>query len=306
MKLKLKIPATTANFGSGFDVFGASLRIYNEIEMTAINGKHQEIHFEILGEGRKTLPVDKSNIVYGAMKKVFDTLHFTHYALHIRLINNIPLSRGLGSSAAARIGGLVAANKLCGGRISDEEIIKIAANLEGHPDNVAPAFIGGLCVCNYDGADVKCVKFQMPADLKAVLCIPDFEVSTNMARKILPKKILHRDAVFNLSRSALFLSAIIQKKYDLLSIAMEDKLHQPYRKKLIPCLDDVFSAAMRNGAYGVCVSGSGSTLLAIAARNMKTKCERIGRSMQKAFCARGIESKYIICDFCNKGVLISK
>ncbi|MFH0947624.1 MAG: homoserine kinase [Elusimicrobiota bacterium] len=301
-KIKIKIPATTANFGSGFDVLGASLKLYNEIEVSEFRIKNSELKIEIVGEGVETLPRDGKNIVWQTMKKVFNTLHFTPYTLHMQLINNIPLARGLGSSAAARLGGIVAANEICGGKLSGDEIIQIVSQLEGHPDNVVPSFFGGLCICNFDGKNVKYTKINIPSELKAVLCIPDFELSTSKARDILPKMVSHKDAVFNSSRVALFVSAIIQKKYDLLSIAMDDKLHQPYRKKLIPGMDDVFNSAKKSGAYGVCISGSGPTILAVSGQRSATK---IGQSMQKAFYKHNIKSKYIVCDFDNEGIRVA-
>lgn len=298
--IKIKIPATTANFGSGFDVLGAALKLYNEIEVEQISGlAGKRVSIDIDGEGKNQLPKDEKNIVWIAMEKIFNLYKKPLTTYRLRLTNRIPLARGLGSSAAARIGGLVAANKICGDRLSDDEIIRIATELEGHPDNVVPAYYGGLCICNYDGKNVKYTKINMPSDLKAVLCIPDFEVSTAQARKILPKMVPHKDAVFNSSRVALFLSAIVQKRYDLLSAATEDKLHQPYRKKLIPGMTDVFDAALKSGAFCVCISGSGPAILAI---NNKVKSKKIGESMVNAFKKYNITSKYILCDFNNTGI----
>ncbi len=299
--IKIKIPATTANFGSGFDVLGAALKLYNEIEVSVYadtrNDKKPTI--EITGEGKGTLPRNEKNVVVQAMKLVFNICKKPLTTYHLRLTNRIPLARGLGSSAAARLGGIVAANEICGRKLSEDEVIQIVSKLEGHPDNVVPSFFGGLCVCNFNGKNVKYAKLKMPSDLKAVLCIPDFELSTNKARNILPKTIPHKDAVFNSSRVALFMSAIIQKKYELLSIAMEDKLHQPYRKKLIPGMYDVFNFAKKSGAYGVCISGSGPTILAVSRQRSAIK---IGKAMQKTFLKHNVKSKYIICDFDNEGI----
>ncbi|MBN1383838.1 MAG: homoserine kinase [Elusimicrobia bacterium] len=309
-KIKIRIPATTSNFGSGYDVFGAALKLYNEVEVTVQSPKSKVKipNIEILGEGKDTLPRDKRNIVWQAMKEVFSICHLpaplslkrgeSSVICYLRLINRIPLARGMGSSAAARVGGLVAANKICGNRLSADEIIRIATKLEGHPDNVVPAYFGGLCICNYDKKNVKYFKLKMPKDLKAVFCIPEFEVSTDKARKLLPKKIPHKDAVFNSGRVALFVSAIIRKEYKLLSMAMEDKLHQPYRKKLIPGISSVFETAVNSGTYGVAVSGSGPSILAISSQRI---AGRIGKMMQKAFNRHNIKSRYIVCDFNNKG-----
>lgn len=304
--IKIKIPATTANFGSGFDVLGAALKLYNEIEVEQLKIKNDaslKLKIEIVGEGKDTLPKNEKNVVWQAMKKVFDICNLPLTAYRLQLTNNIPLARGLGSSAAARLGGIVAANEICNRKLSQDDIIQIVSKMEGHPDNVVPSFFGGLCVCNFNGKNVKYAKLKMPVDLKAVLCIPDFELSTDKARNILPRTISHKDAVFNSSRVALFMSAIIQKKYELLSVAMEDKLHQPYRKKLIPGMDDVFNSAKKSGAYGVCISGSGPTIIALTS---EVKSEKIGKAMQKAFLIHRISSTYIICDFDNNGIQISK
>ena len=187
--IKIKIPATTANFGSGFDVLGAALKLYNEIEVGVQHAEPvrspksevQGIKIEIIGEGKDVLPCNEKNIVYQAMKVVFGKLHITSYKLQIKLINKIPLARGLGSSAAARLGGVIAANEICDRKLSEDEIIQIVSKSEGHPDNVTPAYFGGLCVCNFNGKNVKYTRLKMPFGLKAVLCIPDFELSTAKA-----------------------------------------------------------------------------------------------------------------------------
>lgn len=303
--IKIRIPATTANFGSGFDILGAALNLYNEMEINILTlartWEHKEIKIEIVGEGKETLPKNEKNIVWQAMKKVFDICNLPLTAYRLQLINNIPLARGLGSSAAASLGGIVAANEICGKKLSEDEIIQIVSKLEGHPDNVVPSFFGGLCVCNFSGKNVKYAKIKMPSDLKAVLCIPDFELFTNKARDILPKAVPYEDVIFNSSRVALFISAIVQKKYELLSMAMEDKLHQPYRKKLIPGMEDVFENAKKSGAYGVCISGSGPTILAVSGERLAVS---VGKAMQKAFLKHKINSKYIVCDFNNEGIKI--
>lgn len=297
--IKIKIPATTANFGSGFDVLGAALKLYNEIEVSEVGSRKSEVEITIEGEGKDTLPENEKNAVVRSMNAVFKICKKSPPVYRLRLINRIPLARGLGSSAAARLGGIVAANEICGKKLSDDEVIQIVSKLEGHPDNVVPSFFGGLCICNFNEKNVKYAKLKMPSDLKAVLCIPGFELSTDKARNNLPKIIHHKDAVFNSGRVALFMSAIIQKKYELLSIAMEDKLHQPYRKKFIPGMEDVFNSAKKSGAYGVCISGSGPTIIALAGG---VKGENIGRAMQKAFLRHNVESKNLVCDFDNYGI----
>ena len=301
MKLKVRIPATSANFGSGFDVFGSALKLYNEIEVQSPEIKNEKLRIEIEGEGKKELPANEKNIVWQAMKKVFALLKFTPSNLYIKLNNRIPIARGLGSSASARIGGLVIANRICGNKLSEKEIIKIAVELEGHPDNVVPAMVGGFCVVVRNKDEIEYIKFNMPENLQAVLCIPEIKVLTEYARKILPMNIPYEDAVFNCSRAALLVSAISKKKFGLMKIAMEDRLHQKYRKKLIPAMDDVFSSALKSGCLGVALSGSGPTIIAIVDKNSKTVPERIGKAMVSAFLKYNIKSRYILCDFENRG-----
>jgi len=319
-RVKVRVPATTANLGPGFDCLGLALKLYNEVELKisakggfASGEKNEKLKIgerlvEIEGEGKDVLPKDERNIVYQAVKIVFDTLHFTPFTLHFRLVNRIPLARGLGSSAAARIGGLVAANKLCevitsGDKLSDNEILNIATQLEGHPDNVVPAFFGGLCVSVVDNERVNYVKLGFPHDLDVVLCVPGLAISTQQARKILPKKILLGDAVFSCSRVAFLQSALNQKRYDLLKLAMEDKLHQPYRKRLIPGFDNILREAYRAGALGVALSGSGSSIVAISNKRLVIS-KKIGQVMVEAFKKENIESRYLILGIDREGTKI--
>jgi homoserine kinase len=188
-------------------------------------------------------------------------------ALRQKLVNRIPLSRGLGSSSAAIVGGLVAANAGLGKFLSDDELLKLAVDEEGHPDNVAPALFGGLCVSALTKKGVAHLSWTEPAlfaSLRAVVCVPYFELSTKEAREALPDRVPLEDAVFNSSRVALFLSALRQGRRDLLGDAMEDRLHQPYRKKLVPGLDDVIAAARKTGAWGAALSGAGPSVLALS------------------------------------------
>ncbi|HCJ66138.1 MAG TPA: homoserine kinase [Elusimicrobia bacterium] len=255
--------------------------------------------------------------------------------MSLKLVNQIPLARGLGSSAAARIGGLVAANKICevitsrkgtsspvegrgsqrglfvqrdsssGNKLSDNEILSIAAQLEGHPDNVVPAFFGGLCISLLDKREINYVKLEFSKDLIVVVCIPELTISTEKARKILPKRVPLKDAVFNSSRVALLISALKEKRYDLLKLAMEDRLHQPYREKLIPGFKRILENAYRTGALGVALSGSGSTILAISDKRSAVS-EKIGQAMVETFKKEGIKSRYLVLGIDQEGVKVEK
>ncbi len=318
IKVKVRVPATTANLGPGFDCLGLALKLYNTVEVifnqSPIINHQSPIKIEIEGEGRDSLPRDERNIVYQAVRLVFDKLQITDYKLQIKLVNQIPLARGLGSSAAARIGGLVAANGICGEKLSDNEILNIATRLEGHPDNVVPAFFGGFCVSlpytrtvqgELDKEEVNYVKLRFPQNLEVVLCIPELKISTERARRILPKRVPLGDAVFNSSRVALLISALREKRYDLLKLATEDRLHQPFRERLIPGFKKILENAYRQGALGVALSGSGSTILALS-KKRRGESEKIGQAMSETFKEEGIKSRYLVLGVDQEGVKVEK
>lgn len=310
-RVKVKIPATTANLGPGFDVLALALQLYNTVEMEVETGKKgKKLQIDIVGEGEENLPRDRRNIVYRAAKLVFDRFHLVPNTLHIKLINRIPLASGLGSSAAARIGGLVSANSLCGERLSREELLNLAAEIEGHADNVSAAMVGGLVVCcifslkGRKGREIEIVKFNPPENLSCVVCIPNFQIMTSQARKILPKTVKFEQAVFTSSRVAMLLAVLIRERYELLGMAMEDKLHQPYRKKLVKGMEVVFEEALRAGALGVSLSGAGPSILAFTASSTPHLAERVGEAMRKAFARHKIESRYLVLGIDGEGTKI--
>ncbi len=306
--VRVRVPATTANLGPGYDVLGLALKLYNFIEME----KSDKLSIEIEGAGTDSLPKDESNIAYQAAQETFKTVNGGHpdrrrgrLTVNLKLINNIPLARGLGSSAAARIGALVAANRLIGDKLSQDEILKIAARLEGHPDNVVPALVGGLTVAALTGDKVRFLRFsKVRNDLKIVVAIPDFKVSTIEARKVLPKNFSLIDVVTT-SSSILFTTAILtgEGSPELLDESMQDRIHQPYRKKLIPAMDEVFNAARKAGAQGVALSGSGSTIAAFSIGNSEEKNKEIGQAMVSTFQKAGHESHYKILDIDREGAV---
>ncbi len=296
--VRAKVPATSANLGPGFDVLGVALDLFNEVEMVGWSESHGvSLQMEIRGEGAQDLPDDDRNLLVRMARKILDRRVRRLKVLEVRQLNRIPLARGLGSSSAAIVGGLAAANAVCPNPMDQEDLLRVAVEEEGHPDNVTPALVGGLCVAASDDPDVQYVAWKdkkIFKGLRAVVCIPDFELSTEKARALLPKQVLRQDAVFNASHTALFLSALQNRRHDLLDSAMQDRLHQPYRKKLIPGWDDVLAAAKKAGAFGVCLSGAGPTILAISPI---AKAEPIGRAMSAAFSRHRIVSKWLDLGF---------
>jgi homoserine kinase len=284
----VQVPATAANLGPGFDCLGMALQLYNTVEMARLGTGGLSI--EVQGEGAGEIARDETNIVYRAAMRVFKQAGNPPAGLKIKLVNNIPVARGLGSSAAAIVGALIAANLLCGNKLSQKELLNLAASLEGHPDNVAPALLGGVVVSVAVEGEIKCVKITPPPGLKAVLAIPEFTVLTKTAREVLPQMVNMQDAVFNLGRLALLITAFHQGDLGLLPTAMEDRLHQPYRASLVPGMKKVLAAARLAGARGVCLSGAGPSIIALADGNF----ELIARVMRETFRQGGIRVRTMV------------
>ncbi|MBI1869929.1 MAG: homoserine kinase [Chlamydiae bacterium] len=257
--IRIKVPASTSNLGSGFDTLGLALELVNEIEIS-ISGKSLSV--EIEGEGAQELPKNGSNLFVQAMDLGFKSCGKTRpKGLQVRMVNHIPLARGLGSSASAIIGGLLAAQKISHKSLSDQEVLQLALKLEEHPDNLVPALVGGLSLSILEGREVVFLALPIPVGLQVVMTIPEFKLSTKKARAVLPKKVPFRDAVFNLGRSSFLTAALVAGRYDLLKLAVKDRLHQPYRFVLTPKMKKVFDLASEAGGCGTVVSGSGPSIL---------------------------------------------
>ncbi|WP_297276291.1 homoserine kinase [uncultured Brachyspira sp.] len=299
-----KIPATSANIGSGFDSVGLALDLYNEIHIYS-NENSKKIEFEISGEGENEISKD-DNMILDAMKLVYKRLKAKpDKGYIIKCVNRIPLSRGLGSSSAAIIGGLLSANYILGNKLSiEDDILNMSVQLEGHPDNVSPAILGGIISgVVRKNEDFKYVKINPPKNLKAIVAIPNFHLSTEIARNALPKEISFKDAIFNISRAALLTSALSSNRLDLLEVATDDKLHQDYRAKFIPGLKDLFKQAKDSGAYSVTISGAGSSILALV-KNDEKIIKKVSESMKNSFSKKKIDSEIKVLNIPVKGILI--
>lgn len=261
MRVKVKVPATSANMGSGFDSMGLALGLYNYV---TAEDTGEGLKIDILDDiTAKFLAIDERNLVYTSMKAVFDKVSYHPRGLHLTLENNIMVTRGLGSSSAGIVSGLLAANELTGRQLSKDELLYMAAKAEGHADNVTPALFGGFTVNVVQDDSVKYVKTPIKDDLKFAAFVPDFFLQTKKSRSVLPRSVLLKDAVYNTGRSALLAASMISGKYENISVAVDDKLHQRYRKRLVPGLDDIFKKSYQNGALGVYLSGAGPTIIAI-------------------------------------------
>ena len=259
--IKIKIPATSANLGAGYDSLGLALDFYNQVNM------EESDSIDITSLDGVSIPTDKTNLVYKSGSDLFKVCGKNLKGLKLEQTNNIPMARGLGSSSACIVAGLVGANTLLNNPLSTDDLVDIAAQIEGHPDNTAPALLGGIVTAVFDGKKVHWVKQEVYTKLKFVAIIPDFELKTDKARACIPKEISHKDAVYNLSRAALFSASLLTGKFENLRTAVHDRLHQPYRMELIPHCREIFDIAYNHGAYGVYISGAGPAVMAIVDDN---------------------------------------
>ncbi len=296
----VKVPATSANCGAGFDVLGMALNLYNEFTLSFDTN---QTSIKVEGFGQSMMQNDpETNLCVISIRKLLQTLGINKPYMQIEMKNNIPLSRGLGSSSAAIVASITSANALLGNKLSKDDLLNIATKIEGHPDNVAPAIYGGLTISIMQEDKPKTLVVKPPENLQMIVIIPNLKLSTKSAREVLPQTINHKDAVFNVGRVALFVACMCSGDISFLASSLEDKLHQPYRSKLIPAIDEIFYVAKEKGAIGSIISGSGSTLLAFADKNSCGKS--IGINMCQKFQDNNIDAVYKILDFDLKGTTI--
>lgn len=292
------MPATSANMGPGFDCLGIALELFNHFTVEEAPG----FAMEIKGEGQNSLPHSTRNLVYKAMERLFARLNRPMQAVKISCMNEIPLARGLGSSAAAVVGGLIAANRLAGEAVTKEEILSLAVEMEGHGDNVAPAIFGGCQIVLKDEGQFLHVPVPVSTGLKGILFIPDFHISTAESRKILPSQVPRSDAVYNIARVALLSLALSGGNFDYLKIATRDRLHQPARQALFPAMEKLFNAALAAGAVGAFLSGSGSTIMALATEG--GAINGIVKAMEEAAIGEKIEGRSRVVGFAAEGAKV--
>lgn len=285
MRVRVKVPATTANLGPGFDTLGMALSLYNVIEAESWPGG---IQIEVSGEGRELVPCARNNVVYEAIQRVYERMGIRMRGVRLHIHNEVPVTRGLGSSATAIVGGLLAANALCGSLLTQEELLEMAVALEGHPDNVAPAMLGGVVVSGVIDGKTYAKRFAAPPGLHCVVATPQFQLSTALSRRVLPSTVPFSDAVHNLNHVALLVSSLSDGDLSLFGRVMHDRLHEPYRKKLIPGMEKAFHAAREAGALAAALSGSGPSLIAFC---LDGQSGPVGQALQEAFWEEGVESR---------------
>lgn len=284
--VRIKIPGSTANLGPGFDTLGMALSLYAWIEMRPAN----TTAFHLYGDELRGIPTDKSNLIYKVAQSVFKEAGVQIPELEISMYSEIPLTRGLGSSASAIVGALVAANEMIGAPLSVDKLLNIATKLEKHPDNVGASLLGGIVTAAWDGVETKYIHFDAPANLEVLVAIPEFQLSTSAARGVLPNEVSLKEAVYNISRTSLLTTALAVGRLDLISFAMQDSLHQPYRASLVPGLQQVLDEATSQGALGAALSGAGPTVLTLVDAESRNK-EKLEQFLQETFAKQGIKAK---------------
>lgn len=298
--VRVRVPGTSANLGAGFDTLGIACSCYNELELSLHRDEYLDI--ELQGEGAKDIPTDNRNIVWQSITQVLKKagVEQEFRGAKLRMTNGIPLSRGLGSSAAAIVGGIKAANEALGAPLSTQELLELATEIEGHPDNIAPALLGGMTISTVKNGHPETFRFIPKLHFKMVVAIPDFYLPTKAAREVLPDNVDRRDAISNIGNAAMLVAALLKGSKKFIYNAFDDRLHQPYRERLIPGMSDVFKEARTAGAMGAFLSGAGPCIIAFTDNSE----EKVGTSMISAFADHGVKAEYRIFSLDRDGAVV--
>ncbi|PIR15173.1 MAG: homoserine kinase [Elusimicrobia bacterium CG11_big_fil_rev_8_21_14_0_20_64_6] len=300
-RVTVTVPASTSNLGPGFDCLGLALDLRNELTLELIEGSGSAV-VEMEGEGAKTLPRGESNMLVKAARLILPKR--LPGRLVFKSVNRIPLARGLGSSAAAAVAGLWAGAHLFGTlRRSEDELESMAVKLEGHPDNVAPCVHGGLTASLLINGRSRAHRLNIHPAFSAVIGVPDFQLTTRRARAALPKKVPMADAVFNIAHAILLVRALETGRTRGFDTLMSDRLHQPYRARLVPGLVNALAAAVKSGAAGAALSGSGPAVFALIEGDIG---RRVGEAMRRAFAAKGVKSHALELSVDRQGVRVER
>lgn len=301
--IRLKVPATTANLGSGFDTLGMALNLYNIFTVTEILPEG-EYTSEIWGEGVDLLKDAKKNMLVTSYLKACEEWNVTPKGFAFESCNAVPLNRGLGSSSTAVVAGVMIADILSGNKHEESELLRVMTKIEGHPDNVVPCFTGGMTVSCWDGESLRYVRLPaLPENLNVIAAVPDFEVRTEEARRILPESVPFRDAVFNVSHASILCAAWAMGRWDLLRVGMEDRLHQAHRAKLFPGeTGEKFFSEIANhpDCVATAISGSGPTMIAI----VHGKAGKLSEAMCRIFTEGGAGSHFFVLNCSPSGASV--
>ena len=302
--IQVKVPATTANIGAGFDCLGAALTLHNEFRFTPTAADAPFFTLDVIGAAveAEKLEANPDNLLYVAFAYLYEKIGKPVPNIHIDIDLKVPLSRGLGSSATAIVGGLVGANELAGSPLSQIEVMHLAIELEGHPDNVVPALLGGCQLSVNHQHDWVICPWEWNEAIVPVVAIPDFELSTEESRLVLPQQYARAQAIFNASRLGLLPHGLAQNNEQYLRAALDDQIHQPYRKNLIVGYDKVQMAAVEAGAFGMVISGAGPTLLALA---NPENAQAVATVMQETWSAFKVTAQTKVLAIAPEGATVS-
>ncbi len=295
--IKVKVPASSANMGAGFDTLGVALSLYSRLEV-------EETESGLVIETKNSggyVPQDKTNLVYRAMDEVFKETGRGVKGLFIRQNSSIPMTRGLGSSSGCIIGGMLAANALTGRCLNYDEILDLATRMEGHPDNVSPALYGGMCVSMPEDGHALVRSIKLDPKIKFAVMVPDFFVATKKSRGVLPDMVSREDASFNIQRASMFTAAMMSGDMEMLRYAVEDKMHQQYRRVYVDGFDDILAKSYECGARATYLSGSGPTIVSIIDENYSQFTD----SMHDFFSENSTKWMCRILDIDNVGSIVS-
>jgi homoserine kinase len=296
--VEVRLPASTSNLGAGFDCFGLALQLYLTARATIATRSKIKCRVRIRGKETASLPRSAENLIYRAMADAARREALTLPPVQLAIHNDIPVSRGLGGSAAAIVAGIKLFELLCQREMPDDKVLRYATEFEGHADNVAATLLGGFIVtCISRQGEVITVKRPWPSDVKIVVVAPELQIETKLARAALPRLINHVDGVFNLQRVALFNAALQEARYDLLWEAMQDRLHQQKRQDLVPGLAAALATPKMPGLLGLALSGAGPGILALAQENF----DEIGKAIAGRFKQHGIRAKVSQLEIDNAG-----
>ena len=300
---EVRVPASTSNLGPGFDCFGLALKLYLTVSATAVPDAVEPCRVTTTGaKENEALPRNAVNLIYRAMSYAAQREGVSLPCVEFTVHNEIPLASGLGSSAAAIVAGIKLGALLTEKSISDQSILNYATEFEGHPDNVAASLFGGfLASCIRSDGTVLSTRFEWPGQIRVVVVSPHSQLPTHVARAALPRTITRIDAVHNLQRTAIFMAAVAQQRYDLLWEAMRDRLHQPHRESLVPGLAEALALPRMPGLLGIALSGAGPSIVALVDDNE----DEIGARIASCFKARNVESTTRVLDVDNDGIQLT-
>ncbi len=290
----VRIPASTSNLGSGFDTLGLALELYNEVRVTRVARKGVRIVAASAGADReraRAMLSEAAGLLFGRSGKAA-------FGIEVILSGDVPAGRGLGASATARLGMVAALNQLAQAKLSRQQVLEIVTELEGHPDNASPAFFGGFTVSGFIRNSVRCLSFPVSSRLRCVTLIPRFEINTEQARKLVPLTFSKADTVHSLNRAALITAALATGNYEALRGLFDDRVHQPYRERLIPQLSEVVRAGEKAGAIGGFLGGSGPAVICLTLDKPEAVAEAMHRQLPDA------EIRILTAD--SKGVAITR